>query len=76
MEESNNNINDQDDELCVVCCKDIQIHSIMDCQHTICHECSTRLRVLCETLECPICRQTTTMVSFCIEKHLFFINFV
>ena len=52
-----------DDDVCVVCFKEITIRSIMDCEHTICFECSTRLRVLCDKLECPICRQETTMVS-------------
>ncbi|XP_043212253.1 E3 ubiquitin-protein ligase ZNF598-like [Amphibalanus amphitrite] len=68
MEETNSYASDEDEDLCVVCCKDIQICSIMDCQHTICHECSTRLRVLCGKLECPICRQKTTVALFSSQR--------
>ncbi len=27
------------------------------CNHSVCNECSTRMRVLCGQNECPICRQ-------------------
>nr|SVE70265.1 EOG090X01BP [Daphnia similis] len=42
---------------CPVCFKDVEIFSIGICDHPICHECSTRMRVLCKEDACPICRQ-------------------
>ncbi|XP_037074871.1 E3 ubiquitin-protein ligase ZNF598-like, partial [Pollicipes pollicipes] len=60
-----------DDDVCIVCFKNITIRCIMDCEHTICYECSTRLRVLCEKLECPICRQETTIAVFSRDKGSF-----
>lgn len=42
---------------CVVCFKGVDIYSIGQCDHPVCYECSTRMRVLCRQNECPICRQ-------------------
>ncbi|KAL5287741.1 ZNF598 family protein [Megaselia abdita] len=57
--------NNQDsDYACVVCFKTIEIYSIGVCDHPFCHECSTRMRVLCKTNECPICRQSLSKVIF------------
>ena len=47
---------------CPVCFKDVEIFSIGICDHPICHECSTRMRVLCKEDACPICRQELTKV--------------
>ena len=49
---------------CPVCFKDVEIFSIGICDHPICHECSTRMRVLCKEDACPICRQDLTKVIF------------
>nr|SVE83509.1 EOG090X01BP [Daphnia pulex] len=49
---------------CPVCFKDVEIFSIGICDHPICHECSTRMRVLCKEDACPICRQELTKVYF------------
>ena len=51
-------------DACVLCCKEVEIYSIGECDHPICYECSTRLRVLCEQNECPICRQVLSKGSF------------
>nr|SVE73398.1 EOG090X01BP [Daphnia atkinsoni] len=52
---------------CPVCFKDVEIFSIGICDHPICHECSTRMRVLCKEDACPICRQELTKVAFVKE---------
>lgn len=52
-----------DDNACVVCFKNVDIYSIGDCDHPVCYECSTRMRVLCEQNECPICRHVLSKVS-------------
>lgn len=55
-------------DACVLCCKEVEIYSIGECDHPICYECSTRLRVLCEQNECPICRQVLSKVIFSFDK--------
>ncbi|KAF6200717.1 hypothetical protein GE061_005161 [Apolygus lucorum] len=49
---------------CVVCFKEVEIFSIGQCDHPVCFECSTRMRVLCRQNECPMCRQEMPMVIF------------
>lgn len=51
-----------DEETCVVCYRKAEIFSIGECDHPVCHECSTRMRVLCARTECPICRKDMAMV--------------
>uniref|UniRef100_A0A1A9VV00 RING-type domain-containing protein n=1 Tax=Glossina austeni TaxID=7395 RepID=A0A1A9VV00_GLOAU len=46
-----------DDNACVVCSKNVDIYSIGECDHPVCYECSTRMRVLCQQNECPLGRQ-------------------
>ncbi|XP_023017718.2 E3 ubiquitin-protein ligase ZNF598 isoform X1 [Leptinotarsa decemlineata] len=58
-------VNSSDNEnLCVVCFKNVEIYSVGVCDHAVCFECSTRMRVLCEQNECPICRQELPKVIF------------
>ncbi|KAL0278290.1 UNVERIFIED_CONTAM: hypothetical protein PYX00_000148 [Menopon gallinae] len=52
------------DNLCVVCFKNVDIYSVGSCDHMVCYECSTRMRVLCRQNECPICRQDLPKVIF------------
>ncbi|KAK3909837.1 E3 ubiquitin-protein ligase ZNF598 [Frankliniella fusca] len=52
------------DNTCVVCFKTVEIYSIGVCDHPVCYECSTRMRVLCRQNECPICRQDLPKVIF------------
>lgn len=49
---------------CVVCFKGVDIYSVGQCDHPVCYECSTRMRVLCRQNECPICRQDMPKVIF------------
>lgn len=60
-EEVNSNENDN---TCVVCFKNVDIYSVGTCNHAVCFECSTRMRVLCRQNECPICRQDLPKVVF------------
>lgn len=52
---------DQDE--CVLCCREITIYAVGICDHPVCYICSARMRVLCETNECPICRSEMPMVN-------------
>ncbi|XP_046404437.1 E3 ubiquitin-protein ligase ZNF598 [Ischnura elegans] len=56
---------------CVVCFKVVEIFSIGECDHPVCYECSTRMRVLCLQVECPICRQEMPTVIFTEEVRPF-----
>ena len=42
---------------CPVCLNRCRIFAVGLCNHHVCSECSTRMRVLCGQNECPICRQ-------------------
>ncbi|CAK1547077.1 unnamed protein product [Leptosia nina] len=53
-----------DNTTCVVCFKTVVYYSIGECDHPVCFECSTRMRVLCVQNECPICRQDLAKVVF------------
>lgn len=52
-----------DNNTCVLCFKSVVYYSIGECDHPVCFECSTRMRVLCLRNECPICRQNLLRVS-------------
>ena len=51
---------------CVVCFKTVDVFSVGICDHPVCYECSTRMRVLCKQMECPICRQEMNKVNIAI----------
>ncbi|ALC40756.1 CG11414 [Drosophila busckii] len=57
-----------DDNACVVCFRNTEIYAIGDCDHPVCYECATRMRVLCKQNECPICRHVLSKVLFTREK--------
>lgn len=54
---------------CVVCFKNVLYYSIGECDHPVCFECSTRMRVLCLQNECPICRKDLLRVVFTDSIH-------
>lgn len=51
------------EEPCVVCFRRVRFYSVGSCDHPVCYECCTRMRVLCQQNECPICRQDMQKVS-------------
>lgn len=61
-------LDDNQENTCVVCFKGVEIYSIGQCDHPVCYECSTRMRVLCRQNECPICRQDMPKVIFTKSK--------
>lgn len=66
---SGNEMKSDTDWTCVVCCQRYSInnskaiYAIGPCNHLVCYHCSTKMRVLCEQYECPICRQHIPEVS-------------
>lgn len=66
----NNDDDSFNENTCVVCFKNVDIYSVGDCDHPVCYECSTRMRVLCRQNECPICRHDMQKVMFtCTGLH-------
>lgn len=57
----------EEDNVCIVCWREIHVYAIGLCDHPVCHECSTRMRVLCRKSECPICRRNLPKVLFVKE---------
>lgn len=55
---------------CVVCCQKVPgpnrepYYALGPCDHVVCYQCSTKMRVLCQQNECPICRQDIPKVGF------------
>ena len=56
------------EDLCQICMNRIEVWSVGECNHAICHVCSTRMRVLCQRNECPICRQDMPKVIFTLAQ--------
>ncbi|XP_016843116.1 E3 ubiquitin-protein ligase ZNF598-like isoform X2 [Nasonia vitripennis] len=52
---------------CIVYYKNVEFYNIGMCEHPVYYECSTRMRVLCQQNECPICRQDPPKVVFTKE---------
>ena len=55
--------NQIDHDVCPVCHEAVDIFAIGHCDHPICYRCSTRMRVLCDHMYCPICRTDLNQVS-------------
>ncbi|KAF5293670.1 hypothetical protein FQA39_LY03155 [Lamprigera yunnana] len=64
MSATNVSNSSEQENACVVCFKNVDLFSIGICDHPVCFECSTRMRVVCRQKECPICRQKLGEVIF------------
>ncbi|XP_044759445.1 E3 ubiquitin-protein ligase ZNF598 [Coccinella septempunctata] len=71
MSSSNTRNSCDNENLCVLCFKNVDIYSVGICDHAVCFECSTRMRVLCRQNECPICRGEMPKVIFTKEIQSF-----
>ncbi|XP_023670803.2 E3 ubiquitin-protein ligase ZNF598 [Paramormyrops kingsleyae] len=49
---------------CVLCCQDVDIYALGKCDHPVCYQCSTKMRVLCEQKYCAVCREELDKVVF------------
>lgn len=47
---------------CSLCCHDTKVWVVSPCDHHVCLTCAARLRVLCDTKECPVCRENNDKV--------------
>ena len=59
---------ERSDEHCAICLNRMQIYAVGRCNHPVCSECSTRMRILCAQNECPICRQDMPKVRVCSHR--------
>ncbi|KAK6187159.1 hypothetical protein SNE40_005245 [Patella caerulea] len=51
-------------EVCTVCHEHMEIFAVGSCNHPICYRCSSRMRMLCDQMYCPICRGDLRKVAF------------
>lgn len=58
---------------CSLCCHETKEWVISPCDHHICLTCAARLRVLCDTKECPVCRENNEKVIV-VEKRQSFVS--
>jgi len=56
------------DDACQVCMNKMEVYSVGECNHPVCHICSTRMRVLCQRNECAICRQDLPKVIYTLAE--------
>ena len=47
---------------CVLCLHSLTTRVTYCCMHYICLHCAVKMRIICEKIECPICRQTSENV--------------
>ncbi|CAK8694031.1 unnamed protein product [Clavelina lepadiformis] len=59
------------DGSCVVCANPIEIYAVGHCNHYICFKCSTKIRLLCDEIVCPVCRKEMKKVIFTRKKQTF-----
>jgi E3 ubiquitin-protein ligase ZNF598 len=66
-----NGTGDDGGRTCIVCYKNTKYYSVGACDHSVCFECSSRMRCLLEKNECTICRQMLDYVIFTKERKQF-----
>ena len=49
--------------VCNMCCHETTNWALGKCDHPTCLQCTTKLRLLCEQKECPVCRLSLKKVS-------------
>ncbi|XP_037955269.1 E3 ubiquitin-protein ligase hel2-like isoform X2 [Teleopsis dalmanni] len=64
--EHTNSVGEED--TCCLCYKVIDIFAIGECDHQICYECASRLRVICGDRSCPVCRTYLHKVIYSAQK--------
>ncbi|GAB6031155.1 hypothetical protein CHUAL_007958 [Chamberlinius hualienensis] len=61
-------VDKQDDKVCVLCCRKVVIYAVGECDHPVCYQCATRMRVLCKQNDCAICRKELSKLIFSNER--------
>lgn len=55
--------------MCICCCHELRTYVYYSCMHYVCLNCSIKMRVLCEKIDCPVCRQESRRV-YCTKNQL------
>lgn len=67
----NHNHTNGNGNACFICANhNPKFWSISDCQHVVCAECTLRLRVLYESMACPMCKIPNQTVVICTDSQL------
>lgn len=49
-------------KMCICCWHELKTYVYYSCAHYVCLNCSVKMRVLCEKIDCPVCRQESRRV--------------
>lgn len=49
-------------KMCICCWHELRTYVYYSCAHYVCLNCSIKMRVLCEKIDCPVCRQESRRV--------------
>lgn len=61
----------EDDGICDLCVQKIKIYAIGYCDHPICYRCSGKMRVLCEQVDCAVCRVNMKKIIYSKSRRTF-----
>jgi hypothetical protein len=54
---------------CVCCLHDLSTFAYYACSHFVCLKCAVKMRVLCEKIDCPVCRQESKQI-YCVKSEI------
>lgn len=54
---------------CICCLNELRTFVYYSCMHMVCLNCATKMRVICQKTDCPICRQESPLV-YCTKAHI------
>jgi hypothetical protein len=52
---------------CICCLHELETYAYYLCQHFVCLKCAIKMRILCQKIDCPVCRQESKSV-LCTKK--------
>lgn len=47
---------------CICCLHELETYAYYSCQHFVCLNCAVKMRILCEKLDCPVCRRESKQI--------------
>lgn len=62
-------VNSEGAVTCICCCHELHTFVYYTCKHFVCLHCSVKMRVLCDKIDCPVCRQDSENV-YCTKSHI------
>jgi len=52
---------------CICCLHELETYAYYLCQHFVCLKCALKMRILCQKIDCPVCRQESKSI-LCTKK--------